>query len=334
MAKPTLLILLGYGWAASSPLAYSLQRTNKYSHGGYTKQFSYLERTTPVSTERPNKLQYHKRKVLSNTWENFESHMAHKMNLTIDMEPLRDYPLEVFGDFCDKPWTLDKYINYYLALWDTVKHHGYKAVADYSGYSWRDKNVREFENIGWDRLKENFNLKGIFITRDPVRRAFSELISRRAKQENPEGFLGEFLKELGPVTKDDDMPTDLEDVTPYAKDYVRWYDLARSKMPDTQMFSMEELWEGSGKELKRLSEFLDYPITELYHNCYSPDVGHHIKFDVRVPCQYYGQADVELTPEMYRKYKKQLQWVYDKYANRFGIFPRYWGRPINYENNL
>ena len=100
------------------------------------------------------------------------------------------------------------------------------------------------------------------------------------------------------------------------------------------MFSMEELWEGTGKELKRLSTFLDYPITELWTNLYAPDIGHHLRYDIRVPCQHHGQADAELTPQMYKQYLKDFSPIYNRYRKRFGILPRYWGRPINYDNNL
>ena len=315
MAKPTLLIVWGYGWAASSPLAYTLQRSNKYCHGGYTKGFYYPSLT--VNPNRVSNIESYKDLILTNTWENYKSNGGHRMNLPQDLEPLRDYPLEVFAEFSEKPYTLEKYINYYYTLWETVKPHGFKAVADFSGFSWRQQSLDEIQNIDWSTLHEYFNLKGIFITRDPIRRAFSEVLARNQK-----------------YTKGSGDYTDLKDIINAAKDYVEFFDIAKSKIPDTQMFSMEELWEGTGKELKRLSTFLDYPITELWTNLYAPDIGHHLRYDIRVPCQHHGQADAELTPEMYKQYLKDFSPIYNRYRKRFGILPRYWGRPINYNNNL
>ena len=40
--KPKMLLIGGWGWSATSPLVYTLQRNVKYAHFGYTKVFRYL----------------------------------------------------------------------------------------------------------------------------------------------------------------------------------------------------------------------------------------------------------------------------------------------------
>lgn len=311
--KPTLLICWGFGWAASSPLAYTLQRNAKYCHVGHTKQLYYLGRTV----RETDPLDDFKTRVVNNTWENYDSDVGHKMNLPEDLEPLKNFPLDVFEDFATKPYTIEKYINYYLALWETVKPFGFKAVADFSRFSWRTNNIKDIASIEWNKLHEHFDLKGIFIVRDPIRRVFSEILTLNhfARKNNEEEIVNDELPE-------------------WMVDYVTCFDNARMIIPNTQMFVMEELWEGSGRELKKLSTFLDHPIDELWHNSYAPDVGHHIKYDSRVPCQHLGQSNRVLSPYIYANWLDACRPVYDSWRKRYGILPRYWGRPIDYKKNL
>jgi|TARA_B100000085_G_scaffold58882_1_gene51727 hypothetical protein len=312
MSKPTLLLSYGCGWAGTSPLAYTLQRYAKYCHGGYTKKFDYLReyidkfifnkdipyRSTPLDIVS---------RIKARTWENYESYRGHKMNLTQDMDPIRDLSLEHITKLYNQPYTLDKYIEYNKNLWEHLKPQGYKAVADFTMQSFRD--LRDPRVVGMFRtLQEHFNIKILKIVRDPIRRAFSSAVFSRA---------------IG-------QPDHL-----YVYCYTQAFESIKSVFGEQNchMIVMEELWEGSGRAQRKLSDFLDHPIDKLWKNLYCPDVGPYLKYDPITPCQSLGQDLEELTPEKYYNYMEQYKYVYDNWKARYGILPRYWGRPIDYRKN-
>lgn len=315
--KPTLLLSHGVGWSAHSPIIYTLQRLTKYCHNGFTKKLNYLylvggDTRACLTDSLITEIKYH---VLNHQWENRNSHVGHKMNTTEDLSPLKDFPLEVFEDFCTPPYTIDKYITFYKTLWEIVEPQGYKAVSDWSPYV---HTPALYNALTSNHLQDHFNLKGLIIVRDPIRRAFSHALSINAR-----------YKENNTIHN-------------YLHCYIEELDRIRTINPDTQIFVMEELWENpNGREKKKLSDFLQCNVTDLWQNGYAPDLGHLIPEDPKdfistkgTPCQYAGQRDAILTPELYREYRKQYSYIYDNWKRRFGILPRYWGRPINYESNV
>jgi|TARA_B100000073_G_C23713661_1_gene565134 hypothetical protein len=322
MSKPTLLLSFGFGWAASSPFAYTLQRYTKYCHTGFTKELKIIQQIIskpPLYDELQSRLGYIKERVVSSTWENYQTDIGHKMNLPEDLAPLRDFPLQVFEDLTTPPYTLDKYINYYYNVWEHVKHFGYKAVADHSKF--HQYQLSDLVPI-IKTLHEHFHLKSYIIVRDPVRRAFSEYLAKLYLSQ-----LSYTLPTGESFTQRASLPSS---PTELGVDYITYFDQVKQLIPDSQMFVMEELWEGSQKEKNKLSSFLDTPVQKLWKNCYAPDRGHLVPFDPSAPCQYDGQHLEELTGAKYKILKQSLQSHYDNWTGRYGILPRYWGRPLKY----
>jgi hypothetical protein len=291
--KPKMLLIGGWGWSATSPLVYTLQRNAKYAHFGYTKVFRYLGNVK-------FKLARLYKKVSNNTWENHKSEEdGHRMNLTIDLEPLRDFPLDHFTKLVTGERTISKYVEFYHALYDHVVSKGYKSVGD----NYMDRRYK----IPQDELevfKSEFDIKVLFIARDPVRRAVSHYLTK---------------------LKEDRQPRQLQ-----VHNYVDVLKSFRKSYGESNVYItvMEELWEGDGA--KELSQFLGHPIDNLWKNLYAPDRGHLVQFDKDVPCQAYGQDFLELTPEKYNEIKKQYQHIYDDWEGYYGSLPMYWGQPIEY----
>ena len=278
--KPTLLLSFGIAYAATSPLAYTLQRYARYCHAGYTKELKFLQLlANPTSKDNAlkHRLSSYREKILTNTWENFESDSGHKMNLTQDLSPLKDFPLTYFDRLSRPPYILKNYIKYYTALWDHVKPLGYDAVADFS-------KIHHFEldtlTPYINKLHQYFNLKGIIIVRDPVRTAFSQHLCHAAR------------------SHPSDINTYTKDV-----DYIPFFDRIKKVIPDSHMIVMEELWEGDDTEHTILENWLGCSIPILWDNCYAPDKGHLLQYNPNTPCQYFGQTDAELTPELYLNLK-------------------------------
>ncbi len=340
MSKPKLVITGRWGWAATSPLIYTLQRNLKYAHFGYTKSFSYLKfyyqqdvdgRTLVndlklaqqtgqrwARTASTHLIDIHNR-LQNGTWQDWDSGepSTHKMNTARDIEYLKDFPLDHFTKLITGIPTISKYVDFYHALHDHVTSKGYKSVGD--GYSLprvRTNYIKptEYMDRFYDTIKSEFDVKIIWITRDPVRRAFSNYLREYQK------FVDDSLYNLPlQLNFPDYIPRILEFNNRFGKDNVH-------------TVVMEELWEGDGTAVRELSDFLDHPISpsQLWKNLYVPDRGHLIQHDPEVPCQAYGQELQELTPDLYNHYKQKYQYIYDKWVDYFGSLPLYWGQPLNY----
>ena len=302
-----MLIWGGFGWCASSPLVYTLQRNAKYAHFGYTKVWRYFNKEEKnVDTEF-----YHR--VFEGTWENYKSHepASHRLNLTVDMEPLRDFPLSHFKELLEGERTEKNLIDFYHALYDHVITKGYKSVGD---YNYRGNCFLGDEKKYNELLMSEFDIKVLAIVRDPIRRTFSRYLNKQQWSQ-----LGYPLKNLKGSTMK------IADYTEKIKDLYKTFGKDR-----THVTVMEELWEGDGTAKKELSQFLDHPITNLWKNLYAPDRGHLVEFDKDVPCQAYGQNLAELTPEMYYEYRKENDHIYQAWKQEFGSLPLHWGEPIEY----
>ena len=320
--KPKLLLTGQWGWAASSPLAYTLQRNAKYAHFGYTKSFRCLIRYFISKNENANiildprgidkKLLSIYKRVADGTWENFNCYKpgSHNMNLTQDFEPIRDFPLKYFTNLVTGIPTITKYMDFYHALHDHVVQRGYKSVGD--GASSVTLNRSLYLDRFYKTLTNEFSVKQILIARDPVRRAF--------------GCYGSLLLKSKERIKDSFISINTNvNYMSKIKEAIRVLG-----SDNVHITVMEELWEDDGTSKQQLSNFLDHPIPELWKNLYAPDRGHLVKFDPDVPCQAYGQDQEELTEDMYYSYKEKFQHVYDAWEDYFGSLPLYWGQHLDY----
>ena len=345
--KPKMLLVGGFGWAGSSPFVYTFQRSAKYAHFGYTKQFRYLGshrypsfQGDPLSSKIITNIYKH---ICNGTWENYKSEepATHRMNLTIDLEPLHDFSLLHIKKLMSGERSERKYLDFYHALHDHVLTKGYKSVGDsYIVHKSHREDLKEYYNL----LMSEFDVKVVAVARDPVRRAFSQYLYRLQKQN--EGEVNDLIhKSTGTrvlctqekILNQDFLmeeewkgmqgPIELS-VTNYMKKINNIHKVFGEDR--THIAVMEELWEDDGAAKKKLSQFLDHPITEMWSNVFSPDRGHLAEFDKDVPCQAYGQNIIELKPDTYNSIKKQYQYIYDDWKNYYGSLPMQWGEPITY----
>ena len=334
-----ILLFCGWGWSASSPLMYTLQRNAKYAHFGYTKNFKYLK--TPhlmdgelVFDSDPS-VKFIIDKQIEGTWENFKSlePSSHRMNLTMDLDPLRDFPVDYLKELITGVPTISKFMDFYILFHDHVVSKGYKSVGlsgntkgfdsskkDNRSHYYKDSKALELKHFAIGEFQKallsEFEVKCLFIVRDPIRRAFGQYlngITRVTHNHSPEGQGYTGYK----------LPIQFN-VLDYLYDIDKCCQVYGSDKVHTVV--MEELWEGDGK--KELSQFLDHPIEDLWKNLYAPDRGHLVEYDEDIPCQAYGQNLYELTSSMYYEFKKKYQWVYDSWKERYGSLPLYWGEPI------
>ncbi len=295
--KPTLFLNVGTGWSGTTPLYYTLGWYNKYCHSGHRKEKGYLwlmdlseTRNTfdrvkfykqffgpskQSTTNRKPKIFTHESKYIGGNWTEDE-----------------------IKYFWSPPFTIEKYIEYYIKHWDFIKHD-YKAVSDFSNPN--GQCSPEFLRKYAPALKSVFDVKIHVIFRDPLRR----LWSLRQKQ-NPKDPVRQFMK----------MGVDFGYVQFFLK-FVEAFGIE-----NCHMTIMEEFWNG---ETKELSDFIDYEIKEVHPNAYVPDLGPNAPRIQYLDDQW--ESDIMHMPKEVKEYGlNMLKPVYIHFKDYFGDLPEQWSK--------
>ena len=295
--KPTLFLNVGTGWSGTTPLYYTLGWYNKYCHSGHRKEKGYLwlmdlsetrntfERvkfykqffgpSKQSTTNRKPKIFTHESKYIGGNWTEDE-----------------------IKYFWSPPFTIEKYIEYYVKHWDFIKHD-YKAVSDFSNPN--GQCSPEFLRKYAPALKSVFDVKIHVVFRDPLRR----LWSLRQKQ-NPKDPVRQFMK----------MGVDFGYVQFFLK-FVEAFGIE-----NCHMTIMEEFWNG---ETKELSDFIDYEIKEVHPNAYVPDLGPNAPRIQYLNDQW--ESDIMHMPKEVKEYgMNMLKPVYIHFKDYFGDLPEQWSK--------
>ena len=295
--KPTLFLNVGTGWSGTTPLYYTLGWYNKYCHSGHRKEKGYLwlmdlsetrntfERvkfykqffgpSKQSTTNRKPKIFTHESKYIGGNWTEDE-----------------------IKYFWSPPFTIEKYIEYYVKHWDFIKHD-YKAVSDFSNPN--GQCSPEFLRKYAPALKSVFDVKIHAVFRDPLRR----LWSLRQKQ-NPKDPVRQFMK----------MGVDFGYVQFFLK-FVEAFGI-----DNCHMTIMEEFWNGQTKEL---SDFIDYEIKDVHKNAYVPDLGPNAPRIQYLNDQW--ESDIMHMPKEVKEYgMNMLKPVYIHFKDYFGDLPEQWSK--------
>ena len=295
--KPTLFLNVGTGWSGTTPLYYTLGWYNKYCHSGHRKEKGYLwlmdlsetrntfERvkfykqffgpSKQSTTNRKPKIFTHESKYIGGNWTEDE-----------------------IKYFWSPPFTIEKYIEYYVKHWDFIKHD-YKAVSDFSNPN--GQCSPEFLRKYAPALKSVFDVKIHAVFRDPLRR----LWSLRQKQ-NPKDPVRQFMK----------MGVDFGYVQFFLK-FVEAFGI-----DNCHMTIMEEFWNGQTKEL---SDFIDYEIKDVHKNAYVPDLGPNAPRIQYLNDQW--ESDIMHMPKEVKDYGlNMLKPVYIHFKDYFGDLPEQWSK--------
>ena len=349
MNKPTLLLSPGTGWSASTPHFYTLCWDNKYACHGHDKEHGWLRHLYRIETFTP------KQRELYDTKRRFFHRVVKGLGTDERRFDDRKIPALTYPN-PDVPWSkekedyffdiestsIDKYIEYYLELRETTKHK-FAAVCDFSN-SLTELPPEFLQSIA-PKLKENFNIKVTFQFRDPIRRFFS-MCNRFIYDQCYE--IGKFwlisltkepwrdmrTMETEPMTATEFFINHVKDHCEsgylewnvYYTDIINMYEEAFGK-ENVLPIVMENHWGHDGKgnpeSLKRLSEFLDFPITKLHENVYTPDMGINAPKYKWLSDQWTSDRE-PLTQEIIDEVKPYFKCVYDAWLNKFGSIPKEW----------
>jgi len=295
-----LIIGAGTGWSATSPLHLTLQRSNKCAHVGLQKESHLLYHVYSDEAWKWRKPWYDF--IMGNSenphYKN-EWHLKDKYAFTENLDEIE----ELFT----KP-TLETYIKYYKRHYERIKHE-YKYVADFSNSN-AMLPLHFLQKIA-PELRKHFKIKVLIIFRDPVRRLYSELSSQY--QCNKE------LQEKYPTSKDYWRSYLKKGNYSINCDYVKRIKYYKSVFSTTTIVS-EDLWSGDLLTLRKLSNFLQYDIKNLYPNCYYPEMGTKAPVIENLADQY--KSDLEdLTDDDLNFGRKYLAKTYEDWYDMFGTTP-------------
>lgn len=282
------LLNAGVGWSATTPFYYTLALDHKYCHAGHKKENGYLKLLSHV----PN----HKR-------ERFFAATRKQISPQDRWVKMVDNSIALDDDLYSPPYSLDRYVDYYLNLYEKVKST-YHAVADFSTYNF--KLPEDFLVELRDKLSPYFDIRVTFQLRDPISRYFSEIGTRKGKDQR-----NNFKKNL--TTKK------LKDNVYYVQG-IQKFDRVFGKdrvMP----IIMEEFWRDK-RSAEKLSEFLQYPIHTIHENVYVPDRGSKAPYYEGLNDQLSDSED--MCPDLYEWALEHLGFVYDDWENYYGAIPKYW----------
>lgn len=282
--KPKLLISAGYPSSGTTSLYYTLW-SNKYGHGGHWKENQYL-----MLIQSPHLFEVRKR--------------THKNRIKFGEGVVRpwDLPENIFMNyhtpilpFDTKDFKLEKYIAYYLDLWERIKGE-YKSLLDFSNAKQQSLSEKFMLSIK-DELLKNFDIKIIMTLRDPIHRLWS-YCNRRSLEKGgkPKSYMKIFFHD-----------PNLSYVEKYKK-YVRVWGEENIKV-----IINEDFYVG---HIQPLSEFLDCTIEPKFNEiAHLSDIKHKV---------YNNWCKID--EENWRDALKNMSWVYDEFEKTFGYIPDQWGR--------
>jgi len=335
LTKPTLLMLPGHGWSATSPLYYTLAHNHKYCHCGHYKEGKYLEHIYYYNNgceDTLNKKRIRFRQLYNGARRDRDGDSKAMPFGERERPPTVMYTSEynqhwdkVFeNDYFSLPHTFDKYIAYFKNHWEAIKGT-YSAVSDFTV-----NNIyfpEDFVHEVAAALKPHFNVKVLMIYRDPVRRAWSHLQFRWFQKNVRQGcvdpyhmFWQSLMLWNKPKKGYHDLKNELDIISLYTEGFRRWSNAFGKE--SVHNIVMEELW-SSRETLAQLSDFLEYNVTDLFPNCYIPEMGSkapHLKY----LSDQWMSDQVDLSDEQLNTARALMDKAYTNFQKVFGYIPEQW----------
>ena len=315
--KSTHIISLGIGWAATTPLYYTLSQSNQYLHAGHFKEFHYLR--TLDCNEDP---------IIQSDFftvsKDFHSKNGVIFSDFIDESPgrypdllwysqyVKHFNKEQLKEILLQSLSIEKYIEYYQTHYEGIKDT-FTATGNFS--NWNANLSVPFLKRHYKKLTDAFDIKILMIFRDPVRRLFS--LSNRLNHDKPKEFI---LK----MVEDQYLH---KDTLNYVVLVNRYRDIFG---PDNVHYViMEDFFSHQQEEIDKLSKFLNYQIKDIHPNVYTPDRG------INAPKLKYLEDQwctdqIKLEPEFYNYCREKMKYYYDDFEDMHGSLPADWGAPIDY----
>lgn len=277
--KPKFLLVLGNRYSGLTPFYYTLAVNHKYCHAGHVQDLNYLSLvqcdvtadcldnipepkavqglpTVKGGGQKLTRLQTIYQKVVKLKEEGND----YDDDIIVKHPVLRKYYWDEEHDYWKAPFTLDKYVEYYLKHWDYIKDE-YQSVADFSSINVLLKPT--FISKLKTKLEEHFDVRVVHIMQDPIR----ALYDRYGENSGFERALRRYDFESNYRTLGTDFNNSFARKCKsfrYTENSKIWKDVFGDKFYPVVM---EEFWDNPSG----LSLFLGYSVDNLYKNIYYPD---------------------------------------------------------------
>lgn len=312
--KPELFVLMGYGWAATTPLWRTLRGTRKFFTGINKEPYYSVMWWYHQLGDRERCDQYRKR-------------IEHSINVLSKGAEYSDYLRELLDTFPGGPEkirslllegepSVQRYIKYYKNCYKGSQ----KKLLDFSVPNiWMEE---PYFSKFWGNVAVAFDLKFITIVRDPVRRHYSE-------------FSGQYFNGWEAVSGcENDLNKKLS-LKDFLIERARWDENRNyidklemcQKVAPTLMLVMEDLW----SDWSKLESFVGEDIPELFPNVYWPDRGKDRIKHPKLEDQWCTDR-ITITQDIYDALYEMLEDQYTRWKERFGKLPTGWGRMVDYKN--
>ena len=189
MSKPKLLLGVGNPFSGVSSLLYTLSVDNAYCHGWNPTSKDYLSLVAgeiggiELKPFEPDTLK--KRKLFREIAKKRVSKFAWRMDNPSGNRPPEitttnslvngDMDIATEKALMSTPFTVQKYIDYQLAHWEKIKDN-FQSLVDFGSFV---GFTEEALSVLIPKLQESFDVKANIIFRDPVRKYWSMMNSRR-----------------------------------------------------------------------------------------------------------------------------------------------------------
>lgn len=340
MTKHPFILFGGVGWCGTTSLYFTM-RDSRYIHTGWYKETAQLsiiedyEDWGYINEKKFLNFINYEYPLVTLSVSTFDKTILGPLLKTgSDIKTLEDaVELQSKGGipspYCRnsefKPF-LEPYIEYYRNLATAAIDEGpYKAVGDFS-----NNNIQLSERF-LTKLKNTlglyFDIKPMFMFRDPVRRLFSDFNSlyhyTKKIPSNEHHTASEFyLHYLNTIT------LEKEKVLNYCTSLERFQRVFGKE--NVSYFIMEDFFvDGYPEELKKLERITNYTYNMICPCAFVPDKGINAPKIPRLPDQWDSDHEI-LTEELYAIGREKLSFVYDSFEKMHGFLPADWGKPIDY----
>jgi hypothetical protein len=314
--KKTFILFLGASWSGTTSLYYTLKDEAKYMHGGWVKENMTLARIflNEVDDKLLKRTKLCAYEVLLNSIDyiNRTDECRDPILLKFTEKDLNLY----FGSNS----TLDAYVDYYKKLAEYCGDD-IKAVGDFSNqnYQLTKTMLEQVKNA----LSDYFDIKVLFIFRDPIRRRWSQTCALTTGIRFPRRY------ELNSKIIDNFKSTNHSYM--YAQKVKNAHDVFGKE--NVCYLIMEDFFkdEKDNLEVLKLEQFLNIKIPKVYPCAFVPDKGINAPKVEGLSDQWLSDTEI-LTAEVYDsvRYNAPYSQDYSEFEEFHGCLPADWGRPIDY----
>lgn len=337
--KKKFILFMGLSWCGTTSLYWTLENNN-IMHGGFWKETHYLYKIDVNS--RNHNLDFGESDFNERILKNLEERLHTKIltyykdlqtknegnsNQDESRFPTKQKAIDILKKFTyvdidyyfKKDFSIEKYVDQYLKLAEHCDNQ-FQAVGDFSNRNCLISYPTIIEVK--KKLEQHFDVKVLYILRDPIRRNFSTYCALTN---------GVFFEPIFGKYNLDIFKSKPPANTNFIKHIKKSYDIFGKH--NVHYVIMEDFFKNQKNNLEvlKLEKFLDAKITQTFPCCFVPDRGINAPKIIGLRDQWSSDHE-KLSPELYTDLRMRDDYfeIYEEFKKFHGSLPADWGYPIDY----